>query len=521
MATNRYYCEKCDRIVEYDSRRTKNIVCPICSSDLSLSLFWSGVAGKKLYGRCSYVAKTYTVPDGVKAIESGFFKDCSKLESVTLPSTLEEIPNDCFCGCTSLTHISIPDSVQSLGMYAFRGCEALTSITLPNSITEISFGAFQDCTRLTRVVFPSAITAIGYYAFSGCKALTSIFLPEGVTEIGANAFWDCDNLTVVKFGKAVKTIGKSAFHARKLKRVYLPSSVENSYDDGPFSTISIRKSENGAAVSDDIILSEGTEIIPAHAFEWKYIETVLLPDSVKEIGEYAFAYCRGIKIVRMSSALSTVGKCAFKNCKIDSIDLPETVVTLASDAFDQETRVTIKGVNAEEKLKLLENKKAASEEDALIKAAELAIEGNLLRVREYDAKISEIESQIREKQILLTNEQAKIPDYEKKHADAKQKRDEETADAKIAISPLERALTRLEDEKKLLEQQFQGTFFLNFSKKNSLSQTIESKNQEIDVLENRIHEEKARAEAALFTLEKDVSSAEKSKNEHIEKCQGI
>ena len=521
MATNRYYCEKCDYIVEFDSRRTKNLLCPICSSDLTFSRFWGGVAGKKLYGRCDYDAKSYIVPDGVKIIEDSFFLFCSKLESVTLPSTLEAIPKECFYGCTGLTHISIPDSVQSIGISAFRGCEALASITLPNSITEISIGAFQNCTRLARVVFPSAVTEIGYDAFSGCKALTSIFLPEGVTKIGADAFWGCDNITVIRFGKAVKTIGKNAFHASKIKRVYLPSSVENSYLDSSLPFISIKKSERGAAVSDDIIISEGTETIPAHAFERKDIKTVYLPDSVKEIGEYAFAYCKGIKIVRMSSNLSIVGKCAFNNCEIDSIDLPGSVVVLAPDAFDQDTKVTIKGVNAEKKLKLLEIKKANSEEESLIIEAEQAIEGNRLRVHEYDAKISEIESQIREKKVLLTNEQTKIPDYEKKHNDAKEKRDEAAADLKIAISPLESALTRLEGEKKQLEQQLQDTFFLNFSKKNSLSQTIESKNQEIDVLGNRIHEEKARAEATLFTLEKDVSSAEKSKNEHMEKCQGI
>ena len=353
MATNRYYCEKCDRIVEYDSRRTKNIVCPICSSDLAFSMFWGGVARNKLYGSCDINVKTYTVPDGVKTIEDGFFRYRSELEAVTLPDTLEAIPNECFCDCTKLAHISIPDSVRSLGMSAFRGCESLKSITLPNSITEISIGAFQNCTRLARVVFPSAVTEIGRDAFSGCKALTSIFLPEGVTKIGADAFWGCDNLTVVKFGKAVKTIGNSAFRARKVKRVYLPSSVENSYDDGPYSTISIKKSERGAAVSDDIIISEGTEIIPAHAFERKDIKKVYLPDSVKEIGEYAFAYCKGLKIIRMPSNLSVVGKCAFRNCGIDSIDLPESVVTLASDAFDQETKVTINGANAEEKLRLL------------------------------------------------------------------------------------------------------------------------------------------------------------------------
>jgi len=69
MATNRYYCKKCDYLVEFDSRRTKNLLCPICSSDLTFSRFWGGVAGKKLYGRCDFGAKSYTVPDGVKTIE--------------------------------------------------------------------------------------------------------------------------------------------------------------------------------------------------------------------------------------------------------------------------------------------------------------------------------------------------------------------------------------------------------------------------------------------------------------------
>ena len=46
-----------------------------------------------------------------------------------------------FYGCSKLISITIPSSVTSIGYKAFYGCSGLTSITIPSSVTSIVFRA--------------------------------------------------------------------------------------------------------------------------------------------------------------------------------------------------------------------------------------------------------------------------------------------------------------------------------------------------------------------------------------------
>lgn len=79
-----------------------------------------------------YLLKTIVnaeVPEGVKTFMSSFFKDCNKLETISLPSTLTSVSYSCFEGCSKLVTITIPENVTNIENRAFYGCSGLTSIT--------------------------------------------------------------------------------------------------------------------------------------------------------------------------------------------------------------------------------------------------------------------------------------------------------------------------------------------------------------------------------------------------------
>ena len=68
-----------------------------------------------------------------------------------------------------------------------------TSLTLPSSITEIGEGAFEGCSGLTSLTLPDGITEIGEYAFYQCSGLTSIYVyAEKVPKIYSSTFSECD-----------------------------------------------------------------------------------------------------------------------------------------------------------------------------------------------------------------------------------------------------------------------------------------------------------------------------------------
>jgi hypothetical protein len=56
----------------------------------------------------------------------GFFRECTNLTQVILPSTLKIIDSHSFYNCSSLATITIPDGVTEVGDYSFLGTTSLT-----------------------------------------------------------------------------------------------------------------------------------------------------------------------------------------------------------------------------------------------------------------------------------------------------------------------------------------------------------------------------------------------------------
>lgn len=69
--------------------------------------------------------KTIIIPDGVSYIGYRAFYGCENLETVMLPSTIQQIEDEAFAYCTSLAQINLPDSLYYAGENIFTGCDML------------------------------------------------------------------------------------------------------------------------------------------------------------------------------------------------------------------------------------------------------------------------------------------------------------------------------------------------------------------------------------------------------------
>jgi hypothetical protein len=64
------------------------------------------------------------------------------------------------------------------------------------------------------------------------------------------------------------------------------------------------------------------------------IESVYIPDSVKEIGENAFAYCESLTDVNIPDSVKTIGDAAFSDCSaLVEIAIPDSVESIGDKAF--------------------------------------------------------------------------------------------------------------------------------------------------------------------------------------------
>jgi len=204
-----------------------------------------------------------------------------------------------------LTSCDIPDGTTTIGYNTFYGCASITNISIPNSVREINSGAFTGCTNITSVVIPSGVNELDTGAFDGCSSLKTITLMNGCTLLfGFNSCFP--------FAENVKLLGdwecvpNSMFsRCYKLKQVTMPDSV----------------GEIGAwAFANCSSLSE-----------------IEIPSSVTNIGSYAFYRCYALKqFVAASNGTSVgeIGAWAFAECKsLTEIEIPSTVTNVGSHAF--------------------------------------------------------------------------------------------------------------------------------------------------------------------------------------------
>ena len=85
-----------------------------------------------------------------------------------------------------------------------------------------------------------------------------------------------------------------------------------------------------------VILPESVKIIGDYAFEACHkLEKIKLPSNITKIGREAFWHCRKIKNVTLPSNLTEIGEGAFEATAIQTITIPSKVKVIGNDAFSE------------------------------------------------------------------------------------------------------------------------------------------------------------------------------------------
>ena len=139
------------------------------------------------------------------------------------------------------------------------------------------------------------VVAVGERFLSSCAAVEEVILPDTVKSIGADAFNGCGNLNALQIPKAVTHIGERAFAGcDKLKNL---TSASESFTVSDFVLYNADMTRVEAApYCRTAILPQGVAEIAPYAFHCsKNLKSVVIPESVRGIGEGAFADCEGLE----------------------------------------------------------------------------------------------------------------------------------------------------------------------------------------------------------------------------------
>lgn len=99
---------------------------------------------------------------------------CHKDDAI-IESGVEEIENGAFSDC-QITSVKIPDSVKKIGDGAFRNCAKLTNIETPGALSELNDGVFYNCGVLETVKINEGTKTICRTAFEG-TSMKKLFIP--------------------------------------------------------------------------------------------------------------------------------------------------------------------------------------------------------------------------------------------------------------------------------------------------------------------------------------------------------
>ncbi len=149
--------------------------------------------------------KEYTIPSAINgftvvSIGKDAFSalDSEKVYKISLPETVTQVEEGAFLDCDGIK-ITVGGKLTAVGEQAFKNCDRLERITLAEGLTEISAEAFWGCSALRELRVPATVRFIGENAMQDCGGLRSIQICEGIESIGNSAFLGCNALKAVYF----------------------------------------------------------------------------------------------------------------------------------------------------------------------------------------------------------------------------------------------------------------------------------------------------------------------------------
>ena len=224
-----------------------------------------------------------------------------------------------------LEDVSFPSTIKHIGQNCFRSCGALKEVSpFPAGLETVEWEAFAYCPLLESVTFEGP-TAVGFCAFSGCTALADVTIKDpNMTEFGEHSFRDT---------AWVRSLASENKGAAVVNNVLIGSyaAFDKKPGDGilviPDGVTKIAPYAVSGTTLDPAGGEEGTQV------DWNLVE-VVIPDSVKEIGESAFSGCTELESVSIGDGVTTLPKNCFAECyEMRTVNFGKNVRVIEYSAF--------------------------------------------------------------------------------------------------------------------------------------------------------------------------------------------
>ena len=261
----------------------------------------------------------------VTALRKDAFKDCSKIEKITIAKSIKDIECPAFTGCSSLKAF---DVVQ----------ESAGKLSAVDGVLYSAVGTNDECliaypaAKASEFEIPASVKAIASGAFANAKLASLTVNFAEPLDIPADVFEgiDFDNCVLnVPLGSSSKYREHKVWGQFKNisgeKEVTVDDAVYQLDEDGTVTFVGVDKSK-----------AVGDYVVP---------ETIKVDNvevAVKEIAPNAFENCTGLVSVTIPANIQIIGDAAFKGCTgLEEIYCLSAVPIDLSKVFASRTRVML------------------------------------------------------------------------------------------------------------------------------------------------------------------------------------
>ena len=263
--------------------------------------------------------KKVVIDEGVTSIGSYSFYECPNLTEVIIGNDVERIEEMAFSHNNYVEKLTVGTGlkyVSSAGYGVWNGWVHLKEIHISDLSAWYTIEGEMPCgwedyggtclylngDKITEITVPDNVTSIRDGAFEGYSGITKITIPDSVNSIGNFAFALCPDL----------------------KEVYYEGNVEQW----------IKINRNGPAFNG--FPYTGKDVNINLYIDKTLVTDLVVPDSVTEIGDYAFSNCSTLSSVYIPQSVKTIGKEVFANCdKLNNVEMSDGVETIGAFAFCQ------------------------------------------------------------------------------------------------------------------------------------------------------------------------------------------
>jgi hypothetical protein len=287
-----------------------------------------------------------------------------------------------FSGCNGLLSIAIPKSVSFLGldysddeelpMYyndyieflSFEGCDKLATISIDNDNT--SYSVIDNCivkgnhlvSMFKNGDIPDGITSIGRFSVYKRSGLSSITIPSSVEKIFIQSFINCKDLS------SITILGSPVIHGVDMtfNHSFIIDYSEQVFDgcdnlkEAIFDCTTVTDICAYTKSLEKVTLMEGVTNIISNTNDWcegergafercTGLTSIIIPNSVTTIGDYAFYSCTNLASVVIGNSVTSIGSFAFSECSsMISLTIGNSVTSIGMAAFGGHSALKLKDV---------------------------------------------------------------------------------------------------------------------------------------------------------------------------------